>query len=214
MWVGRCGPKVIDGTEHLPPRGKAALLVSNHNSWFDIPMIAQAVPNPFKYLAAAELKTLPLVGQQLAHGNHVLIDRSTKRGRFRAFKESVAYLQRGVSIMAFPEGTRSHDGTMQPFKGGVFSMELKARRDVAEMSPLCFAEMSPRCGHQDALETPFTLRSRSSRRRRRRTYRSCPSRSSARTTSTRAPRSYRYGRVTTSPSTCTRPSNLRARRAG
>ena len=135
MWVGRCGLKVIDGTEHLPPRGKAALLVSNHNSWFDIPMIAQAVPNPFKYLAAAELKTLPLVGQQLAHGNHVLIDRSTKRGRFRAFKESVAYLQRGISIMAFPEGTRSHDGTMQPFKGGVFSMALKARcsRDVAEM---------------------------------------------------------------------------------
>ena len=160
MWVGRCGPKVIDGTEHLPPRGKAALLVSNHNSWFDIPMIAQAVPNPFKYLAAAELKTLPLVGQQLAHGNHVLIDRSTKRGRFRAFKESVAYLQRGVSIMAFPEGTRSHDGTMQPFKGGVFSMALKARRDVAEMSPRCRRYASPRCRRDAAIKMRSRRRSR------------------------------------------------------
>ena len=47
------------------------------------------------------------------------------RGQLKSFKESVAYLERGVSIFAFPEGTRSRDGRLKAFKGGVFAMATK-----------------------------------------------------------------------------------------
>jgi len=134
MAVGGCAPSVVKGTENLPPPEQAALYVSNHASWFDIPLVAQIIPNSFKFIAAAELKGLPLVGQQLVDGKHVLLDRSSRRGQLTSFKESVAYLKRGISIFAFPEGTRSRSGKMIPFKGGVFSMAVKAGVPIVPIS--------------------------------------------------------------------------------
>lgn len=64
----------------------------------------------------------------------MLIDRSTRRGQLKSFKESVAYLKRGISIFAFPEGTRSRDGKMIPFKGGVFAMAVKAEVPIVPIS--------------------------------------------------------------------------------
>mmetsp|Transcript_42673 Transcript_42673/g.97885 ORF Transcript_42673/g.97885 Transcript_42673/m.97885 type:complete len:206 (+) Transcript_42673:367-984(+) len=134
MAVGGCAPSQILGLENVPPTDQPALYVSNHASWFDIPLVAQVIPNNFKFIAAAELQGLPLVGQQLVDGKHVLIDRSTRRGQLKSFKESVAYLKRGISIFAFPEGTRSRDGKLMPFKGGVFSMAVKANVPIVPIS--------------------------------------------------------------------------------
>jgi len=100
----------------------------------DTYLCIQVIPNNFKFIAAAELQGLPLVGQQLVDGKHVLIDRSTRRGQLKSFKESVAYLKRGISIFAFPEGTRSRDGKLMPFKGGVFSMAVKANVPIVPIS--------------------------------------------------------------------------------
>ena len=109
--------------------------MSNHASWFDIPLVAQIlISQNFKFIAADELRGLPLVGQQLVDGKHVLIDRTTRRGQLRSYKESVAYLQDGIGIFAFPEGTRSRTGRMMPFKGGVFSMAMKAGVPIVPIS--------------------------------------------------------------------------------
>jgi len=134
MWLGGCAPSVIRGKENIPANEQAALYVSNHASWFDIPLVAQAIPNQFKFIAANELRNLPLVGKQLRDGKHVLLDRSSRRGQLKSFKESVAYLQRGISIFAFPEGTRSRSGRLMPFKGGVFSMATKADVPIVPIS--------------------------------------------------------------------------------
>ena len=74
------------------------------------------------------------MGQQLVDGKHVLIDRSTRRGQLRSYKESVAYLEEGIGIFAFPEGTRSRTGRMMDFKGGVFSMAMKAGVPIVPIS--------------------------------------------------------------------------------
>ena len=119
------------------PTHRAARLaqVSNHASWFDIPLVAQILLSQnFKFIAADELRGLPLVGQQLVDGKHVLIDRSTRRGQLRSYKESVAYLEEGIGIFAFPEGTRSRTGRMMDFKGGVFSMAMKAGVPIVPIS--------------------------------------------------------------------------------
>jgi len=76
-------------------------------------------------VAAAELTRLPLVGRQLVGGKHILIDRTNRRSQLKSFKEALAWLKAGVSVVAVPEGTRSRDGRMVPFKGGVFSMAMK-----------------------------------------------------------------------------------------
>jgi len=70
----------------------------------------------------------------LKQGEHVLIDRDTKRSQLRAFKQAVSYLQNGVPIMAFPEGARSPDGRLMPFKGGTFSMAVKAGVPIVPLS--------------------------------------------------------------------------------
>jgi len=67
-------------------------------------------------------------------GEHVLIDRTTKRSQLRTFKEAITYLKNGVPIMAFPEGARSPDGRLMPFKGGIFSMAVKAKVPIVPLS--------------------------------------------------------------------------------
>ena len=126
MKIGGCAPGVISGLEHVPPEWQPVVFAANHASWFDIPLVAQCIPSTFKFVASASLQKLPLIGQQLLGGKHVLIDRRSRKSQLRSFKESVAWLSDGVSIMAFPEGTRSRDGKLaKKFKGGVFSMATK-----------------------------------------------------------------------------------------
>jgi 1-acyl-sn-glycerol-3-phosphate acyltransferase len=119
-------PRVITGLENRPKEGQAVLICANHASWYDILLAGYTLPATFKFVSAAELAELPGVGKQLYGGKHVLIDRRSRKGQLRAFKDSISWLSKGVSIFAFPEGTRSRDGKLQRFKGGVFSMALKA----------------------------------------------------------------------------------------
>jgi 1-acyl-sn-glycerol-3-phosphate acyltransferase len=119
-------PRVITGLENRPKEGQAVLICANHASWYDILLAGYTLPATFKFISAAELADLPGVGKQLYGGKHVLIDRTSRKGQLRAFKDAVDWLSKGVSIFAFPEGTRSRDGRLKRFKPGVFSMALRA----------------------------------------------------------------------------------------
>ncbi len=67
-------------------------------------------------------------------GNHVLIDREDRRSQLRTFKDGVSWLNKDVPIMAFPEGKRSKDGRLMEFKGGIFSMAVKAQVPIIPIS--------------------------------------------------------------------------------
>ena len=67
-------------------------------------------------------------------GEHVLIDRTNKRSQIKTFKQAINYLKVGVPIMAFPEGARSPDGRLMEFKGGIFSMAVKAKVPIVPLS--------------------------------------------------------------------------------
>jgi len=127
-------PRVVSGLENRPKEGQAALICANHASWYDILLAGYTLPATFKFVSAAELAELPGVGKQLYGGKHVLIDRKSRKGQLRAFKESIKWLQQGVSVFAFPEGTRSRDGRLQRFKGGVFAMAIKTGVPVLPVS--------------------------------------------------------------------------------
>ena len=161
LFCGGCYPATITGKEHLPPPGEAVLYVANHASWFDIPLLALTIKAQFKFIAASALGKLPLIGQQLVQGKHVLIDRRTRRGQLRSFKESVSYLKRGISIVAFPEGTRSKDGRLREFKGGVFSMATKARVPIVPSPPTrpIVLPVSSKCGQPPRWQRSMWARS-------------------------------------------------------
>jgi len=110
------------------------LYVANHASWLDIPILCTVLDPVFKFIAKGELLSTPCIGQQLSGGNHILIDREDRRSQLRTFKEGVNWLKSGVSLMAFPEGKRSHDGRLMEFKGGVFSMAAKSNVPIVPIS--------------------------------------------------------------------------------
>ncbi len=67
-------------------------------------------------------------------GKHIMIDREDRRSQLRTFKEGVNWLKNGVPLMAFPEGMRSKDGRLMEFKGGIFSMAVRAGVPIVPLS--------------------------------------------------------------------------------
>jgi len=127
-------PRVVSGLENRPKEGEAALIVANHASWYDILLAGFLIRTSFKFVSAAELAELPGVGKQLHGGKHVLIDRRSRKSQLRSVKDSMGWLKQGVSVFAFPEGTRSRDGRLQRFKPGVFAMAVKTGVPIVPVS--------------------------------------------------------------------------------
>ena len=99
--------------------------------YHQFPLVSNSLlSNSFRSSLTTQLTKIPLIGQQLTGGDHVLITREDRRSQLATFKAGVKYLSEGTPLMAFPEGQRSASGRLDPFKGGVFSMAVKARVPV------------------------------------------------------------------------------------
>ncbi|MEP6715159.1 MAG: lysophospholipid acyltransferase family protein [Terriglobia bacterium] len=115
----------FSGTEHLTP-GEAYVIVSNHQSLADIPVISH-LRLDMKYLAKAELFRFPVLGWMLRMAGDVSVDRSDRRKGAKAMLQCARYLRKRCSVMFFPEGTRSRDGSVLPFNEGPFQLAIRER---------------------------------------------------------------------------------------
>ena len=115
----------VSGTEHKVP-GQAYVVVSNHQSMADIPVIAHII-NDSKWLAKAEVFRVPVVGWMLRMSGDIPVDRSDRRKGAQAMLRCARTLRQGCSIMFFPEGTRSKDGEIHAFNDGPFQLALRER---------------------------------------------------------------------------------------
>lgn len=106
----------VSGLENLPPGG--AVLVCNHQSLADIPLILSAVPGEVRFVAKKELRRIFLFGRALVAAGNLLVDRADRRDAVRMFREAAERLARGERIVLFAEGTRSADGAIGEFKAG------------------------------------------------------------------------------------------------
>jgi len=113
----------VNGLSNIEP-DKSYIYMANHQSNFDIPVLLGYLPVQFRWLAKAELFKIPMFGRAMLGAGYVKIDRFNQQSAFESISEAAQKMKNGVSVMIFPEGTRSKDGRIRPFKKGGFVMAV------------------------------------------------------------------------------------------
>ena len=122
LWGGRIRVTVI-GAEHLAGQS-AFILMPNHQSHFDIPVLLGCLGTEFRWLAKAELFKIPIFGRAMRGCGYISIDRSNRDSAFASIGQAAEAIHGRVSVLIFPEGTRSPDGILLPFKKGGFVLAV------------------------------------------------------------------------------------------
>lgn len=102
------------------------ILFSNHASLSDICILGAVLPVSYRWLARKEIFRVPFIGWHLSRSGHLKIDRGDRESAKRMFAEAVERVRAGTNVLVFPEGTRSRDGALGPFKKGVFHFAIDA----------------------------------------------------------------------------------------
>ncbi|EOV9525861.1 lysophospholipid acyltransferase family protein [Bacillus cytotoxicus] len=115
----------VKGLENVP-KDQPVLVVSNHQSNMDIPVLLGYLNKPIGFVSKAEIKKIPIVPAWMELMNCVFMDRSNRRQSLQAIKEGIERLKKGHSLVIFPEGTRSKGGEIGEFKAGSFHLAIKS----------------------------------------------------------------------------------------
>jgi 1-acyl-sn-glycerol-3-phosphate acyltransferase len=114
----------IEGVDNVD-RSRSYVFVSNHLSNFDPPLHIAEVPVPIRFLAKKELFRVPVLGRAMLSIGMIRTDRQAHASAHRAINEQVALaIERGRSLIIYPEGTRSRDGELHGFKKGAFRIAI------------------------------------------------------------------------------------------
>lgn len=106
------------------------IYMTNHQSFFDIFALLAYVPVDFKFIMKQELMKIPLLGPAMRRVGYIGIEREDPRKAVESMKEAAQRIRGGVSVVMFPEGTRSLDGRLLPFKRGGFNLALRSGCDI------------------------------------------------------------------------------------
>lgn len=131
LWLA--GVKIIIQGKEKVPAGQAVVFMPNHQSNCDPPAVTANLP-PVLIMAKKEFFKVPILGTGMRMRGFIPVDRTNRERAFAAVDQAVAALKNGDSFLAFPEGTRSKTGRLQPFKKGVFVMAIKAGVPIVPIS--------------------------------------------------------------------------------
>jgi 1-acyl-sn-glycerol-3-phosphate acyltransferase len=119
----------VEGGSQLDP-AKTYIFVGNHCSMADIMTFQGYISHDFRWIAKKELFAIPIFGPAMRAVDFISIDRSHGREAMKSLTEAAERIAKGSSVILFPEGTRSPDGHLQPFKTGAVMLALKAGVEV------------------------------------------------------------------------------------
>ena len=119
----RC--RVVNPDQVQIPPGKPVILMSNHSSLYDIPLVFQALPGSIRMLTKKELFRVPIWGRGLKAGEFVSIDRKDHAQAMKDLAAAREKMSSGIVLWVAPEGTRSRDGRLGGFKKGAFMLALE-----------------------------------------------------------------------------------------
>jgi 1-acyl-sn-glycerol-3-phosphate acyltransferase len=114
-----------------PQLGKATIIVCNHTSLYDIPISLQIFPqHSIRMLAKKELSKVPILGKGMTASEFPFIDRKNRSQSLKDLEHARQLMESGIVMLIFPEGTRSEDGKVAPFKKGSFITAIEAKATI------------------------------------------------------------------------------------
>lgn len=146
----------IYGRHHLQP-GQSYVIVANHLSQFDIFVLYGYLGMDFRWVMKHELRKVPIIGICCEKLGHIFINRSDKDAAIASLNDARARLSNGASVLFFPEGTRSRNGQLKPFKKGAFKMAQELQLPILPVTLTGTFEILPpgtirlQPGHQATL---------------------------------------------------------------
>lgn len=137
----------LEGWDELPEELRAsrtpAVFVANHASYFDPPLLISTLPSRPVFIAKKELACVPFLGWLIWLAGFIFVDRGRSARAVSSLKRAAQRIREGQSIAAFPEGTRTRTGAIQPFKRGVFAVAKEAGVPVVPMAILGGSRVLP-----------------------------------------------------------------------
>jgi 1-acyl-sn-glycerol-3-phosphate acyltransferase len=133
-WSRRClelAQATLDvrGRDRIPA-GETFVVMSNHLSYYDVPVLFQAFPGRLRMVTKKELFRVPVWGPALREAGFIPIDRESRKDAIESLKVAEEAMDHGVNVWIAPEGTRSRTGALGPFKRGGFRLALGTRRRI------------------------------------------------------------------------------------
>jgi 1-acyl-sn-glycerol-3-phosphate acyltransferase len=140
MWIANAGVRAagirieVMGLENVPA-GRPCIFMSNHVSNLDPPMLIPKLPGRCSVLLKKQLMNIPILGHAMRLAKFVPVERGGKRDAAQASVTAAGEaLRSGLHIMVYPEGTRSRDGRLQPFKKGPFYLAMETQAPVVPIA--------------------------------------------------------------------------------
>jgi 1-acyl-sn-glycerol-3-phosphate acyltransferase len=137
----------LEGWEALPEgirSGAPVVFIANHQSHLDPPLIISTLPTHPVFLAKRELAFVPFLGWVIWLAGFIFVDRSDRQKAVASMEHAALRIQAGQSVVVFPEGTRSRDGRLLPFKKGSFTLAHRAGVPVIPLAIHGGAEVMPK----------------------------------------------------------------------
>lgn len=137
----RVKPQVVN-MHNLPPKDQPAVFVANHTSYLDIYSFAY-LNRRIKYVSKAEIFKIPIVGWAMEMAGNIALRRMNRRGQMEAYRKMVDVIKNKLSLVIFPEGTRSATGKLRRFQVGAFRAAKQQKVPVIPVTILGTKECMP-----------------------------------------------------------------------
>jgi len=132
----------VDGLDRITP-GTTYVLVSNHQSIYDTPVVFASLPYQLRIIAKESLAYFPVLGWHLRRGGHLFVDRKHP-DRAGILKRWRALVSEGLSLIIYAEGTRSADGRVARFKAGSFLLAIEAQLPIVPVAVIGTRAVMPK----------------------------------------------------------------------
>jgi len=133
----------VEGLERIDPAA-SYVFISNHLSYMDTPVALSHIPVQFRFLAKRGLFQIPLLGTHLSRAGHIPVPREDPRASVKTMQVAAEKIrEKKISLLIFPEGGRSHDGVIRPFKEGGAYIAIRAGVPVVPLVMIGTREVLP-----------------------------------------------------------------------
>ena len=144
MIVHTVGASVrVCGAENIRA-GESYVFLSTHQSYMDIPVMLGYMPAQLRIAAKREVFQIPFLGWHMRRGGHISINRGSTTEAVASLRRAAREMRPGLSVFLFPEGTRTRDGSLQPFKKGGFRVALQTGLSVVPVTIVGTRQVLPR----------------------------------------------------------------------